>query len=178
MRGSGRAAVEVLPGRLPALRERSAPSLDQLRESVAAINHDDAELIPKDWDVFISHASQDKDEIVRPLAIALQEQSLRVWYDEFELRIGDSLRRKIDQGIARSAFGIVVLGEGSVRHRGELVRLVLNRVTSVGRTRRGASRSTSASRAPRHDPQGGRPPPCPRQPAAVHLRRRPGRRSG
>lgn len=109
MRGSGRAAVEVLPGRLPALRERSAPSLDQLRESVASINHDDAELIPKDWDVFISHASQDKDEIVRPLAIALRGQGLRVWYDESELRIGDSLRRKIDQGIAHSAFGVVVL---------------------------------------------------------------------
>lgn len=34
---------------------------------------------------------------------------LRVWYDEFELRIGQSLRRKIGEGIARSAFGVVVL---------------------------------------------------------------------
>jgi hypothetical protein len=32
-----------------------------------------------------------------------------VWYDEFELRIGDSLRRKIDAGITGSRFGIVVL---------------------------------------------------------------------
>lgn len=32
-----------------------------------------------------------------------------MWYDEFELRIGDSLRRKIDQGLANSRFGVVVL---------------------------------------------------------------------
>lgn len=107
--GRGRASVQVLPGRLPALRQRAMPSLDQIAESVAAINHDDDALIAKEWDVFISHASEDKDEIVRPLAHALQELGLRVWYDEFELRIGDSLRRKIDQGIANSAFGVVVL---------------------------------------------------------------------
>lgn len=61
------------------------------------------------YDVFISHATEDKDEIVRPLASALVHEGLRVWYDEFELRIGDSLRRKIDSGLARSRFGVVVL---------------------------------------------------------------------
>jgi len=55
------------------------------------------------------YASQDKDAVVRPLAHALQQRGLRVWYDEFELRLGASLRRRIDQGIARSAFGVVVL---------------------------------------------------------------------
>lgn len=34
-----------------------------------------------------------------------------VWYDEFELRIGDSLRRKIDKGLANSRFGVVVLSQ-------------------------------------------------------------------
>ncbi len=63
------------------------------------------------FDVFISHASEDKDEIVRPLAHALKQQGLDVWYDEFELRLGDSLRRKIDAGLARSTFGIVVLSQ-------------------------------------------------------------------
>lgn len=107
--GRGRAGVEMLPGPLPALRERTMPSLDSLTESVAAFNRADDDLIPKEWDVFISHAHKDKDEIVRPLAHALQQLGLRVWFDEFKLRIGDSLRRKIDQGIARSAFGVVVL---------------------------------------------------------------------
>lgn len=61
------------------------------------------------YDVFISHATEDKEEIVRPLAIALVGEGLRVWYDEFELRIGDSLRRKIDAGLSKSRFGVVVL---------------------------------------------------------------------
>jgi hypothetical protein len=83
--------------------------LTLLTERVAAINRTGDQLIEKDWDVFISHAGEDKDAVVRPLAHALQERGLNVWYDEFELRLGDSLRRKIDQGIARSAFGVVVL---------------------------------------------------------------------
>ena len=61
------------------------------------------------YDVFISHATEDKDEIVRPLADALIARNVRVWYDEFELRIGDSLNGKIDEGLANSRFGIVVL---------------------------------------------------------------------
>ncbi len=66
--GRTRASVEVLPGLLPTLRQRPAPRLDQLRDSVAASG-----------------------------------------YDEFEVCIGQSLRRKIDQGIANSRFGVVVL---------------------------------------------------------------------
>jgi hypothetical protein len=65
----------------------------------------------REFDVFISHASDDKDELVRPLAEALRASGLEVWYDEFELKLGDSLRRKIDAGIARARFGIVVLSE-------------------------------------------------------------------
>ena len=57
-----------------------------------------------EYDVFISHASEDKDEVVRPLANALLEKGLKVWYDEFELKIGDSLRRKIDRGLAKSKY--------------------------------------------------------------------------
>ena len=63
----------------------------------------------KDFDAFISHASEDKKDFVAPLADALTNEGLRVWYDEFELSIGDSLRQKIDNGLARSSFGVVVL---------------------------------------------------------------------
>ena len=56
--------------------------------------------------MFISHASEDKDAVVRPLAHALQEFGLSVWYDEFELRIGDSLRRKIDWGLAKADLAL------------------------------------------------------------------------
>jgi len=63
----------------------------------------------KEYDVFISHSSADKDEFVRPLASELQNLGLKVWYDEFELKVGDSLRRSIDQGLINSRYGIVVL---------------------------------------------------------------------
>jgi TIR domain len=63
----------------------------------------------KHWDVFICHASEDKDAFVRPLAEALTRSGLAVWYDETTLKIGDSLRRAIDSGLANSRFGIVVL---------------------------------------------------------------------
>ena len=62
-----------------------------------------------EWDVFISHATEDKNSLVRELADALTQKGLRVWYDELTLTIGDSLRRSIDRGLARSRYGIVVL---------------------------------------------------------------------
>lgn len=60
-------------------------------------------------DIFISHASEDKDDFVRPLAESLLCECLTVWYDEYTLVVGDSLREKIDDGLSKSRFGIVVL---------------------------------------------------------------------
>jgi hypothetical protein len=61
------------------------------------------------WDVFIRHASEDKGALVADLAKALQAAGVSVWYDDFTLTIGDSLRRSIDRGLAHSKFGVVVL---------------------------------------------------------------------
>lgn len=61
------------------------------------------------WDVFISHAGEDKISVARPLAAQLENFGLRVWLDETQLRVGDSLREKIDEGLAQSRFGVVVL---------------------------------------------------------------------
>jgi hypothetical protein len=62
-----------------------------------------------EYDFFVSHASEDKAALVRPLAENLRKKGGRVWYDEFELKIGDSLRRSIDRGLSHSRFRIVVL---------------------------------------------------------------------
>lgn len=62
-------------------------------------------------DFFISHASEDKDGFVRELVKALRAKGADVWYDEFTLKVGDSLRRNIDRGLANSRFGVVVLSE-------------------------------------------------------------------
>ena len=61
------------------------------------------------WDVFISHAGEDKEDFVRPLAGALRARDLSVWFDELTLTVGDSLRRSIDRGLAHSRFGVVVI---------------------------------------------------------------------
>jgi len=66
--------------------------------------------LPPRWDAFISHASEDKD-VVRIIAEELRRLGLRVWYDEFTLRLGDSLRRSIDDGLANSRYGIVFLSK-------------------------------------------------------------------
>ena len=72
-------------------------------------------LVEESHDFFISHASEDKDGLVRQLAEALRAKGAKVWYDEFTLKVGDSLRREIDRGLASSRFGIVVLSENFFR---------------------------------------------------------------
>jgi len=63
------------------------------------------------YDAFISHASEDKQEFVKPLAEKLIGLGLKIWYDEFELKVGDSLRGSIDRGLVNSKYGIVVLSK-------------------------------------------------------------------
>ncbi|MEH2323941.1 MAG: TIR domain-containing protein [Nostoc sp.] len=60
-------------------------------------------------DIFISHASEDKDDFVRPLAEKLQQKHYRIWYDEFSLTLGDSLSSSIDKGLKESRFGLIVI---------------------------------------------------------------------
>lgn len=68
-----------------------------------------AEFDNKKWDFFICHASEDKEAVARPLATALRDKGYQVWYDEWTLRLGDSLRRKIENGLVKSKYGIVIL---------------------------------------------------------------------
>jgi hypothetical protein len=65
----------------------------------------------KEWDAFICHASEDKNDFVDQFARQLHDSGLSVWYDAFSLKVGDSLRRKIDEGLTKSRYGIVVLSK-------------------------------------------------------------------
>ncbi len=67
--------------------------------------------MPKQYDVFISHAREDKATIARPLAAALERKGLRVWIDESELTLGDPLFSGIDGGLKKSRFGVVILSK-------------------------------------------------------------------
>ncbi len=85
------------------------------------------------FDVFLSHASEDKDTIARPLYHALTAAGVSVWFDEAVLKLGDSLRRKIDEGLARCRYGIVVLSPSFfAKHwpQRELDGLVAKEITS------------------------------------------------
>lgn len=69
------------------------------------------------YDAFICHASEDKDVFVRPLAEKLRESHLEIWYDEFSLKVGDSLRESIDKGLSKCRFGIVILSPAFFKKR-------------------------------------------------------------
>ncbi len=112
LRGTTRSSVRIIPG--PALRplppiQSSHLELEGIAQNLAEVGRGGANAASVTYDVFVSHAAEDNDAVVRPLCNALQQLGLSVWYDEFELQIGDSLRRKIDAGISQSRFGIVVL---------------------------------------------------------------------
>jgi Domain of unknown function (DUF1883)/TIR domain len=109
LRGRVRSSAQVLPGALPRLKEAPLSSVPSLVHAPDETLLDTVDRDTRTFDVFIAHASEDKDAVARPLAVALQDAGLVVWYDEFELRIGDSLRRKIDRGLAKSRFGVVLL---------------------------------------------------------------------
>lgn len=84
-------------------RDNAAKWLEESADDQAARDASTA------YDAFISHASEDKRQLVRPLAEELAGRGVRIWYDEFTLKVGDSLRQSIDKGLTSSRFGIVVL---------------------------------------------------------------------
>jgi hypothetical protein len=69
------------------------------------------------WDAFISHAREDKARVVQPLFEELQRRNYRIWYDVYELKLGDSLRESIERGLTRSRYGIVVLSKAFLQKR-------------------------------------------------------------
>lgn len=84
---------------------RTTEMASEAQSNVSVLN----ELPDTEYDLFISHASEDKEEFVRPLAETLENMGVKVWYDEFTLKVGDSLRKSIDHGLVKSKFGTVIL---------------------------------------------------------------------
>ncbi len=67
---------------------------------------------------FISHDSRDKADIAHPLALMLEERNCPVWYDEFSLRVGDSLRESIERGLKETRKCILILTPNFLRNEG------------------------------------------------------------
>lgn len=102
------------------LRRRERQDRQSVVSGLGAMRAEDVAAsaeMTKMFDLFISHATPDKDEVVRPLAEALKTRGADVFYDEWEIRVGDSLREKIDAGLARSRFGVVILSESFLARR-------------------------------------------------------------
>ncbi|HEY4212780.1 MAG TPA: toll/interleukin-1 receptor domain-containing protein [Steroidobacteraceae bacterium] len=67
------------------------------------------------YDCFISHAGEDKEGFVEPLAMELHRLGMRVWFDRFTIKVGDSLSRSIDDGLAQSRYGVLVISHAFLR---------------------------------------------------------------
>lgn len=69
----------------------------------------------EDYDVFVSHAWEDKENFVDEFVQALREYQINVWYDTTQMKWGDSMRAKIDDGLKKSKFGVVVLSPDYIK---------------------------------------------------------------
>jgi hypothetical protein len=82
-----------------------------------------------DYDVFVSHSTKDK-AVVRPLADRLRKDHLKVWFDEWVLKPGDSIPAKIQEGLEFSR--VLVLTLLPISHRANVNKIV-GRLSSAGR---------------------------------------------
>lgn len=120
LKGTTHATIKVInaaslrplpPLRQPSIRRQQGPTAKQQIAEIVDNAFEQAPALEADYDLFLSHASEDKDAVARPLAQALRDRGISVWFDEFTMRIGDSLRQRIDGGIAKAKFGLVILSE-------------------------------------------------------------------
>lgn len=84
--------------------------LDRVRHAVAA------DPVDRKFDVFLSHTDPDK-ELAAELYTELTARGLAVWFDGAELRLGESLTRQIDRGIAASRIGVILITEAFLKGR-------------------------------------------------------------
>ena len=92
--------------------ERTVASLAQkitVSDIVSNIAEQNTSHDEEEYDVFISHAWEDKADFVDEFVVALEKLGIRVWYDTKKLQWGDSMRSKIDLGLRKSKFGIAIL---------------------------------------------------------------------
>lgn len=82
-----------------------------MKQSLPDINTMNVEEIKTftEYDVFVSHAWEDKDSFTDEFVEELWRLGVKVWYDTSQIRWGDSMRQRIDDGLRRSKFGVVVL---------------------------------------------------------------------
>lgn len=86
------------------IRELQSQSMHIIKTVDAAENEE----LPE-YDVFVSHAWEDKESFAEEFVKELRNLGAKVWYDTTQMKWGDSMRAKIDDGLKKSRFGVVVL---------------------------------------------------------------------
>lgn len=69
-----------------------------------------AKMIPE-YDVFISHANKDKEDLVEDLYKSLSKLGVTIFYDKESLEWGDNWKDKILNGVKKAEFAIIVISE-------------------------------------------------------------------
>lgn len=85
----------------------------------------------EEYDVFVSHAFEDKEEFVDDLVAEMRKLDLKVWYDSDKLKWGDSMREKIDRGLSKSKYGVVVLSPNYIAEQKYWTKAELNGLFQV-----------------------------------------------
>ena len=114
--------VDRLPENAIAIRTTGSPAFARLldkrlgvgRGEVEIMNAADGAKCPK---IYLAHASGDKPRI-RPLAEYLMANGIEVWFDEWEIEPGDSLREKMEEGLSAMTHFVVALTETSITNPG------------------------------------------------------------
>lgn len=85
----------------------------------------------EEYDVFVSHAWEDKENFVDDFVSELRKQGLMVWYDTEKLKWGDSMREKIDRGLSKSRYGVVILSPNYIAEHKYWTKAELNGLFQV-----------------------------------------------
>lgn len=99
--------------RISDLNEQLTKSLVQNSKSTISLYQ--ASDTGEEYDVFLSHASEDKESFTDALCNELTKAGIKVWYDAISITWGDSLRAKIDVGLRKSKYGIVVISKDYIK---------------------------------------------------------------
>ena len=117
--------------RLQASYENRIDELQQQLAEVVAPHQQSRSEITEEYDVFVSHAWEDKEDFVDEFVEELKKQGLKVWYDTNKLKWGDSMREKIDKGLAKSKYGVVVLSPNYIAEHKYWTKAELNGLFQV-----------------------------------------------
>jgi hypothetical protein len=90
--------IEELSSQISTQSSKIAESSSEVKDAVS-----------EEYDVFISHAWEDKEDFVDEFITELSSIDIKAWYDKQGIEWGDSMRERIDDGLRKSKFGVVII---------------------------------------------------------------------